>query len=198
MTAIKRLMIVGVSAALTAFPLSLGAITANRCKCGKPTAASYTWNFHREANTLFDGIQTDAQHATNHAAKLQSFAYDSNITWQLDANQLTQIKSEVDDMGKKLCRLEIIRRVVSPWQQKTIDRIADNLQFMADNTQDAILYVNGHQQDLMNPTYRMYANNLYSEGSNLSQSVGDAVEYAKVRHEYRELRDEVGAAPIPS
>jgi hypothetical protein len=97
-------------------------------------------------------------------------------------------------MGKKLCRLETIRRVVAPWQQETIERIASQLPLMADNTAAAIEYVNAHQQDLVNPTYQRYADNLYSEATDLTQSAGNAVEYAKVLGEYHRLRNEVGVA----
>ena len=193
MRIIKRLItILGLSAALTAFPLTLGATTAKECACEKPTAASYTWDFHREANTLFEDVQTDAQQIEDHAAELQSFSDEPELSWHDHAIQLNQLKGEVNDMGQKLCRLETIRRVVAPWQQKTIDRIASNVPLMADNTEDAILYLNAHQHDLTNPTYWRYADNLYSEGSNLTQSGGEAVQYAKVLGEYHELRGEIG------
>jgi hypothetical protein len=199
MTRIKRLMmILGVLVGLTAFPLTLGAVTARECAYGKPTAASYTWDLHSEANALFEDVQTDAQQVTNHAAQLQSFSDDSNMGWQAHADQLNQVRSEVNDMGKKLSRLETIRRVVSPWQQKTIDRIASTVPLMADNTEDAIVYLRAHENDLINPTYRRYADNLYSEGNNLTQSVGDAVEYAKVLGEYHQLRGEIGIGQQPS
>jgi hypothetical protein len=193
MMSIKRLItILGLSVALTGLPLTLEAATSNECACGKPTAASYTWDFHREADTLFQGIQFDAQQVSNHAANLQSFADDPNISWQAHATELTQLKSEVNNMGKKICRLETIRRVVAPWQQETIDRIASTLPLMADNTEGAIAYVNAHQHDLLNPTYWRYADNLYSEGTELTQLAGNAVDYAKVLGEYHKLRNEVG------
>ncbi|MFZ0762249.1 MAG: hypothetical protein WAM69_20045, partial [Candidatus Sulfotelmatobacter sp.] len=142
MTAIKRLMtVVGVCAAFAVFPLTSGAITMNKCAPGPPTAASYTWNFQGEANTLFQDVRVDAQQVTTDAAQLQSFSENPNISWQLDGDKLTQVKADVDDMGRKLCRLETIRRVVAPWQRDTIDRIASNVVLMADNTQDAIEYV---------------------------------------------------------
>ena len=199
MMAIKRLMtMVGVSVALTAFPLALSAATANQCVCGKPTAASYTWDFHREADNLFEDVHADAHQIRDHAARLQSFEDDAGVTWQLHADQLIQLKSEINDMGQKLCRLETIRRVVAPWQKETIDRIASTAQLLADNTQDAIVYVNAHQEHLLNPMYRRYADNLYSEASELTRSTGDAVEYVKVRGEYQELRSEIGIGGNPS
>lgn len=199
MMTIRRLItIVGVSAALAVFPLTLGAVTATKCVCSKPTAASYTWDFHREADTLFNNVQADSWQVKDRAAKLQSFSFHPDMSWQAHVDQLSQMKKEVNDMGQKLCRLETIRRAVAPWQQKTIDRIAPSVVLMADSTQDAILYVNAHRYDLTSPTYRQYVDNLYAEGSNLTQSAEDAVQYAKVLGEYHELRGEIGVGPKPS
>lgn len=193
MTTIRRLMtIIGVSAALTAFPLPSGASTASTCAHGKPTAASYNWDFHREANNLFEEIRGDAEQARDYAARLQSYEDEPELDLQAHGDQLTYLKNEVNDMGRKLCRLETIRRGVAPWQQKTIDRIALHLQLMADNTQDAIVFVNSHQSDLFNQTYWRYADNIYSQANDLTRSVGNAVDYAKVLGEYHQLRGELG------
>jgi hypothetical protein len=51
-------------------------------------------------------------------------------------------------MGAKLCRLETIRMAVAPWQQAEIDRIATRGGLMADNTEDAIHFLNAHQNGL--------------------------------------------------
>ncbi|MGA8235426.1 MAG: hypothetical protein WB918_02830 [Candidatus Sulfotelmatobacter sp.] len=199
MNTIKRLItITAALAAWAVFPLTLGAVTSHACACGKATAASYSWNFRQEADSIFKDFQADAQQFTSDAATLQSFTDDPNITWQVDVGQLNALKSDVNDMGQKLCRLETIRRVVAPWQQDAIDRIAANLPLMADNTRDAILFVNAHQLDLVNPTYQRYADNLYWEGHGLTRSATDAVEYAKVLGEYHELRGELGVGPRPS
>lgn len=181
MTAMKRLLTsVALSVLLTGSPMALGAATVKECTCGKPTATSYTWNFYREANILFARVQADTQQIVDHAELLQSNSDDPTLGWQENIGQLRSLKTEIDDIAQKLCRLETIRRVVAPWQQKTIDQIASNVPLMVDNAQDAIVFVNGHREDLMNPTYWRYADNLYSEASNLSRFIGDAVQDAKV------------------
>ena len=62
-----------------------------------------------------------------------------NVTWDAHADELEYLKSEINDIGAKLCRLQTIRRVVAPWQQNVIDQIATDTQLMADNAQDAIV-----------------------------------------------------------
>ena len=181
-----------VSAVLTAFP-AMAAISPTRgCPVGKPTPASYTWDFQKETDGIFQDIQSDAQQALAHAANLQSFAESHELSWLSNADQLNQMASLVDDMGQKLCRLEAIRRVDTPWQQKTIDGIATTLRLMADNTTDAILFGNQNQQELWLPTYQKYVNNLYEQTQSLTQSVDHAVRYARVQTQYQDLRKDLG------
>jgi len=163
----------------------------HECVSGQPTATSYTWNFRQEANTIFGDIQSDARQVVDHAATLQSFAY-GDLSREAHAVQLMRVKAAVNDMGNKLCRLETIRRVTAPWQQKTIDQIAKTARLMADNTEDAIVFVNSHPEDLWSPTYGTYVNNLYKESRGVARTSANAEEYARTLHEYRGLRNELG------
>lgn len=182
-----------ISAALAVCAIPASAATAShQCVAGEPTAASYTWNFKSEANTIFQEIQSEAQDASYHADMLQSFARDPNMSWDSHADQLEYLKSDINDIGAKLCRLQTIRRVVAPWQQNVIDRIVTDTQLMADNAQDAIVFGNTHRSELWLATYQKNLNNLEDEATALTHSVGNAVEFAGVSKEYRELRQDVG------
>ncbi len=99
----------------------------------EPTAASLTRDFKGEANTIFKEVQDEAQQALYNADELKSFAENSNLDWQTHASQLGYLKSEINDIGAKLCRLEAIRRVLAPWQQHVIDEIATGARLMAAN-----------------------------------------------------------------
>jgi len=188
------------SAASAALALSASAATAaetRACAAGTPTAASNTWDFKGEANGIFKDIQSDAQAALDHADILQSYADDSELSWQAHADELLPIKEEINDIGARLCRLETIRRVLAPWQQHAVDQIAETARLMADNAQDAILFLNAHHNVLWLPTYQKYVNNLTTEGQSLAHSVGSAVEFASVSKEYRDLRHEMGPSVTP-
>lgn len=181
-----------VSGAMVLLAVPATAAAVHECAPGTPTAASYTWNFKGEANTIFQDIQSDAWQALDHADMLHSFAQDSSLSWESNAEELEALKEEVNDMGAKLCRLEAIRRVVAPWQQAEIDRIATTVRLMADNTQDAIVFANAHPTQLWLATYQKYADNLYDQARKLDQSVGNAVAYANASKEYRNLRHKMG------
>jgi len=179
-------------AALSIVPAASAA--ARECIVRRPTPASYTWNFRQEANNAFRGIEFDAAQAQYHAEQLQSMvARPDSVSWLSDVTQFDQIRSAVNDMGQAVCRLETIRRVVAPWQQKTIDRIARDLTLLADNTQDAMVFGNSHRETLWVPTYQHYVNNMFTEARKLTQSVDNAVEYVKVNREDHTLRKDLAA-----
>lgn len=161
--------------------------SAHECVPGSPTAASYTWDFEVEANSTFQDLETLARQTRDDADQFQTYSRDEAVSWEVQSDQLNILKQEVNDMGARLCRLETIRRVLEPWQQAEVDRIAQQVQLMADNTQDAIVYLAGHEHDLWVPTYQKYANNLYKEAASLTQSLRDAVTYASVSKEYQDL-----------
>ncbi|HJT87775.1 MAG TPA: hypothetical protein VJ732_07955 [Bryobacteraceae bacterium] len=178
----KWLITGGLAGVLAAAPGASMAIEANRCVTGTPTAASYTWNFPKEATRLLNGMRQDANGVADHAAKLEMFATEPNLSWQAHADQLTRIKAEVNDMGMRLCRLQVIQRVSEPWQRQITRRAAPLVQYMADNTEDAINYLNAHQGDFWVPAYRMYTRNLYTEATTLARRIHAGQELAKVQN----------------
>ena len=96
---------------------SWGANGVHACVAGQPTAASYTWNFQREANNIFSDVRADADQAAYHADVLQSFARIEDLeelSWQSNSEPLMDLKAEINDMSARLCRLESIRRVLDP------------------------------------------------------------------------------------
>ena len=168
------------------------ASAAEECVAGEPTAASYTWNFQKEATGLIQDLQDQAMKVRDHAARLQSFGYSDELSWQAHADQLSRLKREVNDMGQKLCRLTVIRRELAPWQKQAVNRIAPELQLIADNAQDAITFVNNNQEALWQPTYKRYVDNLYAESNQISNTADNYLAYANAHMKYRELGKELG------
>lgn len=181
-----------VSVAMAGLPAAAALRTAQECPVSKPTAASYTWSFQREADSVFRDVQYHALRARYDAEELKSITFDPDVSWQRHADELSQLKYEIDSMGDSLCRLGTIRRAVAPWQQSSIDRIVTAVRLMADNAQDAITFLNTHQQELWMPAYQTYVDNLYSQARSLTTSVGDAVEYAKLGAHEQQLKQAIG------
>jgi hypothetical protein len=178
-------------AALVFLPASSMAAIRQSCAPGKPTAASYTWDFKAEASRILESIRLDAAKAHRQAALIKS--YDPlSISWQSHAETLTAIKGAVNDMGRKLCRLEQIRRVVAPWQQQAIDRIAPQITLMANSTEDAINFLNANEGNFWEPAYVRYTDNIAQDSGRVSKSVTNFEEYAKARREETNLEKTLG------
>jgi hypothetical protein len=186
----ESVSLAAVIAGLVALPVASRAATRSCTAAAKPTAASYTWHFRAEATRLLNGIQVDAAKAQRHAATLESYA-DEHLSWQSNESQLDSIRSRVDDMGRKLCRLEQIRRVTAPWQQEAIGKVAPMVRLTADNLQDAINFLNRRQGSFWMPSYQKNVDNMYTETGKLSRSVNNLEEYASVHREDLHLAHEL-------
>ncbi len=181
------------SAALAMASVPTSAPATHACAVGKPTAASYTWDFKGEANVIFQEVEADARQVMNQADRLQSFEMDPNISRETQAILLNDMKQEINYIEAKLCRLGTIRRVLAPWQRKVVDEIASTAPLMVDNETDAIELCNHTPQELKFPIFWRYSKNLYDESRTLTRSAGDAVKFAGVSQEYRNLGHELGA-----
>jgi hypothetical protein len=193
MSTLEKMMIaVGLSAVvvLLAPNLALGAPAA--CAAGVPTAASYNWDFPREASSLLREIRADAEQVQDQAELLRRYSLETSRTWESHADTLMAIRDKVNEMGSKLCRLETIRASALPWQREAIDRAAVMVREMAANTKQAIDFLNQNQDRFFDPEYRQYAANLDQESTRLSQTIGEFEQLAKVRQRERRLDKELG------
>jgi len=163
-----------VSAAMIFVAIPLQAEGARQCPIAEPNAQSYTWDFHHEANTIFQDLQSDIWQIEDQAGYLQR-STDLNLTWKTSSGDWNRMRDAVNDMSDHLCRLEGIRRVLAPWQQKVVDRIASDVPLMVNNTEDAIVYANSNPSTLWNPTYQSYVNYLERTAETLNQTLGSAL-----------------------
>jgi hypothetical protein len=77
------------------------------------------------------------------------------------------IRHEVNDMGRKMCRLENMSSATGSDQQNAVNRVASSLPLIANNTENAINFLNNHQNTLWLPMYRSYVDNLYREADHV-------------------------------
>ncbi len=149
------------------------------CSAGKPTAQSYKWNFQSEAVQLLDRVRTDVLDAKKHAAILQTKTEDPSMDWRFDADELTTIRDDINDMGHAMCRLKAIRRVTSPQEKRVIDRTLPLAQSLAANADAAIVHLNRNQMDYWQPLYRTYATNMYTDAQKISGAIGHFEKHVK-------------------
>ncbi len=180
------------SAGMVLSSLPLSAAVVHECTSGQPTAASYQWDFRKEANGIFQDIEREVRQASSQAARLQSYGQSPDIAWEAHAEKLMELRTEINDIGARLCRLETIRRVLAPWQQKTVDHIAAQAREASANAEEAIRFLNAHQSDLWMPAYQDRIRNLYNEAQALQHLTGEAVQYARVNNQYQALKKVLG------
>jgi hypothetical protein len=181
-----------ISAAMVLATVPAFAQAGHPCAAAPAAAPSDNSSFHQEANGIFQNIEADAQEAVSQADRLQSYELSPDLSWESHAQKLDQLRAEVNAIGDQVCRLEAIRPDLALWQQKTLDRIAPTLQLMADNTEDAITFLNRHQNELWLPAYQKYITNIDNEAGTLSRSAGNAFQYSQATKSYRALKHELG------
>ena len=162
------------------------------CVAEKPTPASYSWNFSTEARQLIQDLRADAADIHDHADKLKALADSDEVSWHTHGEELAAISNKIDEMGQKLCRLETIRRVVSPWERAAIDSAMPNLVLIRDDADNAIHFLNVHEGQMWMPTYRVPIDNLASLSGRMSNSLKEYVEYAHVHREDIQLHKDLG------
>lgn len=158
----------------------------------RPAKASSTWDIHKEATDLLSGIETDSQHVRSLADELEVLRLHLTVGWDVHGQKLEEIRQAVNDMGTKLSRLETIRSSAFPWQQRVIDHVAPLVQLMADNAQDAILFLNANQQGLWKPEYGKYTRNMVAEADQIATSVHEFETYASARQTEMQLGKDLG------
>lgn len=141
------------------------------CSTAAATPESMTWNFSKEGSRLLKDINQEAWDVRTEAAKLEMQTRDTRVDWQTHAVELTEVRYDINQMGERLCRLETIRGQLAPEQQSAVDETYRLTKEMATFAQDAIVYLNGHQDYLWNPSYRTYLNDIYKEAKSVNQAV---------------------------
>jgi hypothetical protein len=171
---------------LTAALLSPLGLLASSTDCsGTPSALSNTWDFHREATELLEDVHARAAQVLSYADTLEALDRDGPLAfWQDHAEQLSDIRDNVNKMGASLCRLQAIKSAASPWQQQAIDRIVPRAMDLATETDAAIKLLNDHQAEIYALSeYSTDVKGIFSSAEGVVNSVRQFPEYAQARKE---------------
>lgn len=164
-------------------PAATLAVTQPLCHCGPVTPESYKWNFSKEAAGLVSQIHFDAYRAKEIAGRLEAYDREPNlIDWQAHAALLDHEKYWANDMERKLCRLKIVARVLPADQQAEIKTLAPPVVEITNATQEAIVFVNDHPNQLFVPEYQALAPDLYSEASRATAASAHAGQYMEANY----------------
>ncbi len=159
---------------------AMAAPAPDSCGSDSAMAAASDVNVQKQAASLFDNIRTEAQHARFRADRIRAENRFNQTDWVIQGDQLTLLRHNVNVMGKDLCQLQSMQSSLAPWQQADVRRIASVLPMMADNTTDAINFLNTHQIDLWLPAYHVYFRNLSSEAGQVAHTSHQAAKEARL------------------
>lgn len=171
-----------VLAAVLVVPAGLMA-SQQPCQTSAPTAQSKTWNFPKEATGLLKDVRTKAYAAELDAEGLASLSRFDDVSWERNSSHIERIRDDVNAMGKDLCRLQEIRPVALPWQQREIDRITPRLQDMATQTRNAIKLLNAHEHTFWATDFPDDMATISKDAKRVYRSVVREIESAKLQHE---------------
>jgi hypothetical protein len=138
-----------------------------------PTASdhSYAQGSTRETTHLLNDMQWDARQVEYHAQVMDNFAYHTNFAWDTTGIELRRIRSEVNDMGKRLCKLQRMENAVPLGEQRAIQSVAPVVREMADNADAAIRFRNTHHSGFWAPSFTANAQNLQTEANTVIRRI---------------------------
>ncbi len=145
-------------------------------------AATFT-----EATNLMSDIEVRSTNVATTADELVFTSVPSTDTWQFQTQEVATIKSDINKMGKDLCRLKEMRASLPMWEQHAIDLLYPRLAGMANNTSNAIQFINSSQTALWRPELRRYESAVDSQAHNLTRMADTYVDYARVHKRDQQL-----------
>lgn len=110
------------------------------------------------------------------------------------ASQMEMIKGNFNVLNRELQSLQKDRASLAPWEQKTLDEVVPLLKETSEATTKAIDYYNQHRNDLISPTYRAEADQIYTHAVQADQKLGESLKLAKLRHEQARVKAELATS----
>lgn len=124
--------------------------------------------------------------AENHALNLETdgdqlvaYTHSPSMSWQSHASRLSEMRNDVNEMGKIVTEMQQLHSQGSPWQQVAIDRIYPLLREMADALTATIKRLNDHPSQVNMPAYQDYVHSQYDVASRTASLVKDLVDYGR-------------------
>lgn len=161
------------------------------------TSESFSSDYYQHASYQLNDIRQDAQRIAYRASELKAMENNPEQTdWEAYGRLLNHIKAEVDDMGRRLSWLETVQSQVPPAQKTAVRQAAPLVRYMADNTDDAINYLNSHKGDFWAPSYERYTRNLSTEATTLARRIHTDERFAQVEDRDQYLQRNVGMLTV--
>lgn len=122
------------------------------------------------------------------ASTLDSYLREPDLDWRTHAEELNQMRDDINQTAKTVVELNDSRLRAAPWQVAAIDRIIPLMKEIAANTTDAIEFLNKYQSRLNEPKYEDYVEASSDVATQLADLVASYVDYGSSKTRYESLR----------
>ena len=142
----------------------------------------------KEVERLFKQISSNAEIASQHAERLDSFTrVGSRLHYSTHAAELAGAKDAINAMGADFLSLQELRSGALPWQQLVVDRMELVLVGMAGYATEAIERLNESRGRVLSAEYRDAVTNLNAYTGHASNMIAVNLDYAQAREKLNRL-----------
>jgi hypothetical protein len=115
------------------------------------------------------------------AAKMQSYAQNTGLSWQTHSATLETIKADVNKLQENTRGLQSHRTVASAWQQDAIDRVTSLANDLATNMNNAIAKLNKSKSRPTAAPYPEYLKLNAQIANDLGDEIDATIDYGQAR-----------------
>jgi hypothetical protein len=123
------------------------------------------------------------------ASILESYMRQPSLSWQTHAAEITRMKEDINAAAKTVTKLVDAKGKAEPWQVTAIDRILPYMREIADDTTNAIEYLNKNQaKPLIVGAYKDYIEANSDTSQELASLIANFVDYGNHKNRYESLK----------
>ena len=121
------------------------------------------------------------------ATLLQSYTR-SDLDWRTHAKQVSRVKNHINAAAQTVTALDAARSRAEPWQVIAINRILPYMREMAEDTTNAIEYINKNQSRLNDKDYKEFITANSDTSRELAALIAQFVDYGNSKGNYDKLQ----------
>jgi DNA repair exonuclease SbcCD ATPase subunit len=144
----------------------------------------------QQLTQLLGEARDQAAQLAKDADETQSLIH-SDVSWQTHAEALDRIKGDVNSMARVVDKLKETRASGSQLQEQAVDRVMPLLKQLAQNTTDAINYLNQNRTRPLSDPYTEYLQENADTAHELASTVSSLFEYEKSMTKIAQLKDKL-------
>ncbi len=113
-----------------------------------------------------------------------------NVSHETHAAMINQIRDHVNELGKRVAKLNEVKGLASPWQRAAIDRMVPFLDELAGYTTAVIEHLSGTERHTPEE-YKDYLEANADYASDLARMIADFVDYGQTKNRLERLSEKL-------